>query len=1093
MTTKVIFTFHNPDGSPQANEKFTVRLTRPGMSDAEHCVVIPETYEMVTDAKGEFTMDLESSTSAYRVTAVGDDDEYEDDPCSQYTFTFYVPDSSDPVYVQELILMPPPTNLPWDEEAMNKITQAVVDARNARDDAEESADRAEAQVGLAAEQVELAKDQVDLAKAEVAKAADQVDLAKAEVTKAAEQVGLAKAEVTKATAQADRSKEEADRATTQATAAATSVTQAKSQADRSKTEADRSKSEADRARDLADGMAEMVEGGSLPPLVGMNETFTYEGTDPYRWTVSGPATAVSDGNVMRLTKTDGSGSRAFLRQAVTFPDSHWIVYMRLKTQSGTAAQNRSAQIRFITADNKDCAVYFNVNANGLVEPNTIHMQGTEGGSRNAVTMFTGLGTEDWLDLAVKYDAVNRHIELFRRMPNGIWQKGGGRLMVDAIKPAFIEVSSMPVAPQNWWLDLDYISVCKPNLICYGDSIAAGQNEYGVTRGNNPYNNNRNWAGTWFGKVPLYATNRNNLVLVQGVEGRRTWQYLSQLSEISGSGVKVVFMHASTNDVNDETMTQAKRTSDTQAIVDQLHAVGAQVVLFNSMQGTKAYNDASTNTVKLRDYTDQWWSTELPKVNGLAQTLDIARLIAKDGYMDPALADADGLHLTDAAAQKIAAKLGQFFSNSSDTNGFASLDSPAFTGIPTVPTQTPFLPFGKQIANTEYVVTFIQDWTSNYGYGDLSMRNRTGSQMEAGGVRSGYYYVPGDSSNPLPGNVYAFVHHMSYDTNKGWELWNHCYTDRVYMRYSNNAGVWQTPVEVVTEKWMERNSFMTPRVSAFNRLPVASSAGFEGVVPLQTNSSGAWRNVNAGVAGLDLLGATTAGNALHYIGGMPKAPTNDRANSNLNNLPDECGFYGLGPAPYSNIPPGVDAINPVGSTVYHQVYDANTATQIFIPRTSDICYFRRKAGGTWSPWVRYLTDLQLVGTTTDSSAGVPNGAIMQINGSAAVNVGVALRFADGTQIVRALLQLDYGAVDILQRQFTFPMAFVGKPVVTATLEQGTVADINNMPLQALGPVMVASIYSGNCNVRVMRSQGYTAGGFAAGSKMLCSVIAMGFWK
>ncbi|MEL2330763.1 hypothetical protein, partial [Klebsiella pneumoniae] len=63
MTTKVIFTFHSPDGSPQANEKFTVRLTRPGMSYAEHCVVIPGTYEMVTDAKGEFIMDLESSTS----------------------------------------------------------------------------------------------------------------------------------------------------------------------------------------------------------------------------------------------------------------------------------------------------------------------------------------------------------------------------------------------------------------------------------------------------------------------------------------------------------------------------------------------------------------------------------------------------------------------------------------------------------------------------------------------------------------------------------------------------------------------------------------------------------------------------------------------------------------------------------------------------------------------------------------------------------------------------------------------------------------------------------------------------------------------
>ncbi|QKE55099.1 tail protein [Pseudomonas phage PAP02] len=1081
MTTKVIFTFHNPDGSPQANEKFTVRLTRPGMSDAEHCVVIPETYEMVTDVKGEFTMDLESSTSAYRVTAIGDDDEYEDDPCSQYTFTFYVPDSADPVYVQELILMPPPTNLPWDEEAINKITQAVVDAREARDEAEAQADRAEVQVDLAKAEVVKAQDEVVKAKAEVTKA-------QAEVTKAAQQVELAKVEVGKAEASAAAAKVSETNAANAAAGSVASATAATNQANRAKTEADRAES-------LANQVAEKVEGGNLPALVGMNETFTYEGgEDHYNWTRTGPVSVSQHTGYIRVAKTDASSNRAFIRKSAEFPDGHWIAYFRVKTQTGTAAQNRSAQIRFIAADGKDYTVYFNINASGLVEPNTIHMQGSEGSTRNAATMFTGLSTESWLDMAVKFDAVNRHIELFRRMPDGTWQKGGGRLMVDTIKPTTIEISSMPVAPNGWWMDVDFITVCRPNLICYGDSIAAGQNEYGVTRGTEDYHNHRNWAGTWFGQSSLYATNRNNLVLVQGVEGWRTWQYLDSLGEIENSGVKVVFMHASTNDHKDATMTMAKRTSDTQAIIDRLHAVGAQVVLFNSMQGTKAFNDSlASGVTKLKAYTDQWWTEELHKVTGLGQVLDIARLVGKDGYFDPAIAADDGLHLTAASAKKIADKLGQFYSNSTSINGLAPLESPAFTGIPTVPTQTPFLPYGKQIANTEYVITFIQDWTSNYGYGDLSMRNRTGSQMEAGGVRSGYYYVPGDSSNPLPGNVYAFVHHMSYDTNKGWELWNHCYTDRVYMRYSNNAGVWQTPVEVVTEKWMERNSFMTPRVSAFNRLPVASSAGFEGVVPLQTNSSGAWRNVNAGVAGLGLLGATTAGNALHYIGGMPKAPTNDRANSNLNNLPDECGFYGLGPAPYSNIPPGVDAINPVGSTVYHQVYDANTATQIFIPRTSDICYFRRKAGGTWSPWVRYLTDLQLVGTTTDSSAGVPNGAIMQINGSAAVNVGVALRFADGTQIVRALLQLDYGAVDLLQRQFTFPMAFVGKPVVTATLEQGTVADINNMPLQALGPVMVASIYAGNCNVRVMRSQGYTAGGFAAGSKMLCSVIAMGFWK
>lgn len=1076
MTTKVIFTFHSPDGSPQANEKFTVRLTRPGMSDAEHCVVIPETYEMVTDSKGEFTMDLESSTSAYRVTAMGDDDEYEDDPCSQYTFTFYVPDSVDPVYVQELILMPPPNNLPWDEEAMNKITQAVVDARNARDDAEESAVRAEAQVGLAAE---------------------QVDLAKAEVAKATEQVGLAKAEVTKATAQADRSKAEADRATTQATAAATSATQAKTQADRSKTEADRSKSEADRARDLADGMAEMVEGGSLPPLVGMNETFTYEGTDPYRWTVTGPTTAVSDGSVLRITKTDGSGSRAFVRQSVTFPDGHWIVYMRVKTQTGTAAQNRSAQIRFIAADNKDCVVYFNVNTAGAVEPNTIHMQGTEGSTRNSVTMFNGLGTENWMDLAVKYDAVNRHIELFRRMPNATWQKGGGRLMVDAIKPVAIEVSSMPVAPQNWWLDLDYISVCKPNLICYGDSIAAGQNEYGVTRGTADYHNHRNWAGTWFAKVPLYATNRNNLVLVQGVEGRRTWQYLSQLSEISGSGVKVVFMHASTNDVNDASMTQTKRTSDTQAIVDQLHAVGAQVVLFNSMQGTKAYNDASTNTVKLRDYTDQWWSTELPKVNGLAQTLDIARLIAKDGYMDPALADADGLHLTDAAAQKIAAKLGQFFSNSSDTNGFASLDSPAFTGIPTVPTQTPFLPFGKTIANTEYVVTFIQDWTSRYGYGDVTMDSRTGAQLSAPGVRSGYYHVPAGSGNPLPSGLntaLAFVDHKSYDTNKGWQLWNPAYTGRLFIRTTNASGVWQTPVELATFAWLDANNVTSPRTMKFMELPLFNPPGspsLTGFVPIQDSADGGWRNLSTTPTGVALLGAASAGGALNYIGGMPIAnqtlPSNNIDNAASN------GFYSV-PTGTSGLPLGMESTN--GHAAITSVFDNATKYQFLFPRTGGAgsyatsVFYRARSNNGWESWVRLLASNQLEGNVTND---VLTSAVFQNNGNNNLNVGRSVRFADGTQIVYATIRLVYAAVDVLQYTYTYPMGFITPPTVTVQPILGSRADINDMPFFAVTSPFTYNVQNGNALVQIYRVAGYTAHTFASSSFLNCAVVAVGRWK
>ncbi|WBM84653.1 tail fiber protein [Pseudomonas phage vB_PaeP_PS28] len=1085
MTTKVIFTFHSPDGSPQANEKFTVRLTRPGMSDVEHCVVIPETYEMVTDSNGEFTMDLEAATSAYRVTAVGGDDEYEDDPCSQYTFTFYVPVSDDPIYVQELILMPPPNNLPWDEEAMNKISQAVVDARNARDDAEESAVRAEAQVGLAAEQVELSK--------------DQVDLAKAEVTKATEQVGLAKEEVTKATAQADRSKAEADRSSTQATAAAASAAQAKNEADRSKTEADRSKSEADRARELADGVAEKVEGGSLPPLVGMNETFTYEGTDPYMWESSGPIWRSSEDGVLFVAKTDGSNSRAFLRKDAEFPDGHWIVYLRIRTQNGLPGQNRCAQIRLMEEDNKECSLYFNLGTDNVPTPGVITMQyGYEGASdRTVASMFSPVNTELWMDLAIKYDAVNRHVELFRRLPNATWEKGEGRLMVDALKPVAIEVSSFPVSPKDWWLHLDYISVCKPNLICYGDSIAAGQNEYGVTRGTEDYHSHRNWAGTWFAKAPLYATNRNNLVLVQGVEGRRTWQYLSHLSEISGSGVKVVFLHASTNDVYEPSMTHSKRTSDTQAIVDQLHAVGAQVVLFNSMQGTKAYNDASTGAVKLRDYTDTWWSTELPKVTGLAQTLDIARLLAKDGYMDPVLAADDGLHLTDAAAQKIAAKLGQFFSNSSDTNGFAPLDSPTFTGIPTVPTQTPLLPFGKTIANTEYVVTFLQDWTSRYGYGELSMASHTGAQLSGSGVRSGYYHVPAGSGNPLPGDLssaLAFVDHKSYDTNKGWQLWNPAYTGRLFIRTTNASGVWQTPVELTTFTWLDANNFTKPRTLKFMELPVFNPTGsptLSGFVPIQDSADGGWRNLSATPTGVALLGAASAGGALNYIGGMPIA-NQTLPDNNIDNAASN-GFQRV-PNGTSGLPLNIGDIN--GHSAITAVFDASIKYQLLFPRTTGVesysnsVFYRARLDNGWESWVRLLASNQLEGNVTND---LLTSAVFQSNGNNSLNVGRSVRLANGTQIVSATVRLTFASEGILNYTYTYPMGFIEPPALIVQPIEGPGAEINGMPISAVMGPFTYNVANGNALIQCFRVAGYTDTAFASNSFINCSVVAIGRWK
>ncbi|EMN8296961.1 TPA: pyocin knob domain-containing protein [Pseudomonas aeruginosa] len=281
---------------------------------------------------------------------------------------------------------------------------------------------------------------------------------------------------------------------------------------------------------------------------------------------------------------------------------------------------------------------------------------------------------------------------------------------------------------------------------------------------------------------------------------------------------------------------------------------------------------------------------------------------------------------------------------------------------------------------------------------------------------------------------------------------------------------------------------------FNQIAMDWGATLADIKPWALSNTGTQAQADMGMTavGRGLNAAATAENALSFIGGMPKSMSNLRAVSDANNVPNECGFYGIGASPWANLPPGVDGINPIGSMLYHHPYDVSTAVQMLIPRTSDLMYFRRKLSGNWSAWVRLLSDKQLVGTVSVDGSNVPNGAVMQQNGTTAINVGTSLRFADGTQIIYAKLRLEFSAVDILTRQYTFPMSFFEPPNVTATLIQGQQSDINPLQFQQLGPVLVAATTVSACNVRVMRPT-YVSSGWASGNFIDCSVNAVGRWR
>ncbi len=207
---------------------------------------------------------------------------------------------------------------------------------------------------------------------------------------------------------------------------------------------------------------------------------------------------------------------------------------------------------------------------------------------------------------------------------------------------------------------------------------------------------------------------------------------------------------------------------------------------------------------------------------------------------------------------------------------------------------------------------------------------------------------------------------------------------------------------------------------FNQIAMDWGATLAGIKPWALSNTGTQAQADMGMTavGRRLNAASTAENALSFIGGMPKSMSNLRAVSDANNVPNECGFYGISVGPYSNLPPGIDALNPIGSMLYHHPYDVATAVQLFVPRTSNILYFRRRVAGAWQSWVRVLSDAQLLGTVAQSG-GTPLGSILERGSNAN---GQYARLADGTQICTISL---LGANDRMANTgytLTLPAAF-----------------------------------------------------------------------
>jgi hypothetical protein len=137
--TKVRFTFVDIQGNPLPLMEFKLIVRRASFNIEDVGVTLPEEITVTTDVTGQVIVDLWPLKTAYRIQVA---EEYEE-LCGKLNWSFYVPHTNEIVEAQTLFLVPPPNNLPWDEEAMGKITQAVIDSKDSAEASEASAVRAE--------------------------------------------------------------------------------------------------------------------------------------------------------------------------------------------------------------------------------------------------------------------------------------------------------------------------------------------------------------------------------------------------------------------------------------------------------------------------------------------------------------------------------------------------------------------------------------------------------------------------------------------------------------------------------------------------------------------------------------------------------------------------------------------------------------------------------------------------------------------------------------------------------------------------------------------------------------------------------------
>ncbi|MFM2254180.1 MAG: hypothetical protein RJB68_2517 [Pseudomonadota bacterium] len=403
------------------------------------------------------------------------------------------------------------------------------------------------------------------------------------------------------------------------------------------------------------GLGYRVLHGPAPAPADENATFNDEGTSLTGWTATN-STLSNASSWNRQTKITAGSFAAMSKTISTFTPTNrdWILYGKCR------AANTGIGAVWMLNGSKEVSLWFGTSAaNSSFTAGAVSLSGTtsSGAVRNVASCATGLSySTEPVEFALQYDSKFGKLACFFREADGKW-KFKAQVACEWFSSTTLEVVNASNAPSGFWVEFDYLSLCKPNFVAIGDSICEGKTLFSPNQTLALTND----ESTWQRNAVLAPTFRNNLIVNKGVGGQSSTQILARIAEATREGPRVVFLHASSND-EATGVSQTTRTSNIQASMDAITAAGQQVILLNAMYGKSGGADNSP-TPDLRDYMTTWWTTKAASLSGNYMAIDImASIIDGSGFMQSGLTQSDGIHPTPAGYAAIGDSIERSFAS-----------------------------------------------------------------------------------------------------------------------------------------------------------------------------------------------------------------------------------------------------------------------------------------------------------------------------------------------------------------------------------------------------------------------------------------------